>query len=122
MIVPGQYDFNIYEGADFDTQFQLLDAAGNPVDFTGYTPRIVAKAQLSDTDPVFNFSGSPHLVFSTDGLWWLTLTLTAEDTSGIGACCLNYSISMVDNSNADNILAYADGLINVIKRADPGVV
>jgi len=119
MIVPGQYDFDLWAGADFDTQFQLLDAAGNPVDFTGYTPRFVAKIKLTDADPVIDFSGSPNLVFGAN--WWLTLKIPANETGDITACCLNYSISLVNNSDANDVIAYADGLINLIKRADPGV-
>ncbi len=117
-LIPANYDLDVQAGANFTFTFLRRYSDGTVLTFAGYTPRLVAKKNLSDAleDAIFDFSGSPEIFFSSD--WTLNINLDSSETD-ITDCCLYYAISLVSIANpTTDILSYANGIMNVVQRAD----
>jgi len=51
-MAAGRHNFTIEQGATFDELITYKDAAGNPVDLTGYTARMQIREKITDATPV----------------------------------------------------------------------
>lgn len=50
-IEPGNYPLTIYQGATFNQRLIWQDDTQTPIDLTGYTARMMARASQADADP-----------------------------------------------------------------------
>ena len=76
---PGRVNFRLYPGATFTEVTSLLNAAGDPVDLTGYTAQMHIKRDPGDTVPVFALStANGGITLDPQGQITLTLSATAS--------------------------------------------
>lgn len=103
----GNYDFEIEQGATFRRTLTISDAAGDPINLTGYTFRGMVRAKYDSASPLATFSFTPANQGTDPGV--VVVSLTDTDTSAITVPAATsaertlttylYDIEMVDGSS-----------------------
>lgn len=57
MLIPQEFDFTIYQGSTLRLSWEIVQAGTTtPIDLTGYTARMQARAKLADTDTILDLT------------------------------------------------------------------
>lgn len=80
----GTYNLLIEQGATWSRVFTYKDSAGDPVDLTGYTARLVAVTSFGGDLIVEATVGNGRVVIGDDA-GTITITIAAEDTADLQA-------------------------------------
>jgi len=84
MSQPQQWDFDLYQGADFTAELPVYDPTGKPANLTGYTGAMQVVDPETGAVRLDLSSGNGRLTgFDTKGL--ITLALRAVDTGAVAA-------------------------------------
>jgi len=88
----GAYNFTIEQGTTVVKQFTYKDAAGAPVDLSGYSASMQLRESHTSSDPISSFNGSINSATGSSGLvivassgsatkGTIQLTISATDTA-----------------------------------------
>lgn len=97
-MAAGVYNFTIEQGTTFRRTLTLKDAAGDPVDLTGYTARMQIRAEVESTSVMLSLTtqnGGISLggVAGTIELFISDINTSTVTTEGV------YDLEIVDGSN-----------------------
>tara|TARA_R110002074_G_scaffold55685_1_gene137885 strand:- start:303 stop:692 length:390 start_codon:yes stop_codon:yes gene_type:complete len=76
----GAYNFTIEQGTTVVKQFTYKDAAGSPVDLTGYSASMQLRETHTSTDPISSFTGTINSATGSSGL--AIIASSGSDTKG----------------------------------------
>jgi hypothetical protein len=102
MITPGLYNLTIYQGADFDKTFTVLQS-GTALNFTGYTAAM--QIRTSADAPTYLLSltnGSGITLGGTAGT--IALNITSAQSSALSAGSFSYDLELNSGSQITRIL------------------
>jgi hypothetical protein len=104
MIVPGELDITVWQGASYIRSFQLQDSAGVNIATTGWTARMQIRDTYSaSTTRLSVASGDGYISINGTGL--VSLALTPAQTAAIpGGTVLVYDIEVVNGAVVYRIL------------------
>jgi hypothetical protein len=102
------YDFNLTQGAEFSTTFQVSNAGGTPYNLSGdngYKLSGVAKVRYGDSGALINLSPSGVSGFLESGRF--KVTLYASQTQDLPVCQGVYGIEIYSGSGAEQFVEKA---------------
>jgi hypothetical protein len=110
---PAVYNgMTIFRGLTFTKVF-TLKAAGVPVDLTGWTAELKAKATVDSEENIIDLTTAPGIVLGgTAGT--ITITVSATATTAITEDELHYCLKYTNTTEVDGLLI---GVIPVDDRA-----
>jgi hypothetical protein len=94
----GKYNFIIEQGATFTRVITWRDADDALVDLTNYTARMMVRALIGDASPIVDLTTENGGIALGGALGTVTLTITAAETTALGAP-LNavYDLEVIDS-------------------------
>lgn len=104
------YDFNITQGAEFNTTFDVKNNAGNPYNLSGvngYQLSGVAKVRYGDTSALVDLNPTPVDGFLDSGRF--NVTLLASQTQAFPVCQGVYGIEIY---SGDGTGQFVDKVVN----------
>lgn len=96
--MAGTYNITIEQGADFDLLMTWKDAAGTPIDLTGFSARMQCRASLADATLLLDLTtANGHIVLGgTAGT--IRLLLTAAETAALTWTRGIYDLELVSSA------------------------
>lgn len=82
-MAAGIYNFTCEQGATFTRVINATDAAGDPIDLTGYTARMQVRRDLDASSIIIELTTENGRISLDGASGEITLTIDAEDTSAI---------------------------------------
>jgi len=108
MINPGTYNFNLYQGADWDRTFTITQS-GTALNLTGYTARMQVREAADSTAYLLNLtSGTGITLGGTAGS--VAVAITSAQSSAIDAGSYAYDLELLSGSQVTRLL---QGAVNV---------
>lgn len=82
-MAAGIYNFTIEQGVTLTKTFTYTDAAGDPINLTGYSARMQGRATMQSSAPVFERTTTPAngLSIPSGGGGQIVMTMTATETA-----------------------------------------
>lgn len=81
-VIPGNYDFTIYQGSSFSKVITWRDGANNVMNLTGYTARMQIRQRLTG-DILIELTTANGRISLGGTAGTITLEISAADTSAI---------------------------------------
>jgi hypothetical protein len=113
----GKYNLEIEQGATFTKSFTVKQPGGTPVDLTGYTVRMMARANYDDPAPLITLStiSPPAGITLTDpDGGQFQIALTAAQTAALNFSKILYDLEIV--SGAGVVTRLLEGSVTLIKE------
>jgi len=108
MINPGTYNFNLYQGADWDRTFTITQS-GTALNLTGYTASMQIREAADSTAYLLSLaSGSGITLGGTAGT--VAVAITSAQSSAIAAGSYAYDLELLSGSQVTRLL---QGAVNV---------
>ena len=82
-MAAGNYSFTIEQGATFARTIIWTDAAGDPIDLTGYTARMSGRAAYSSGGTIFSLTSPGGGIVITGASGRLDITIDAATTAAL---------------------------------------
>lgn len=82
-MAAGKYDINIEQGSTFKRTITWKNAAGNPIDITGYSARLHMRESVNAAITVLTLTTQNGGIELGGALGTINLTASATDTSAI---------------------------------------
>lgn len=82
-VTPASINFSLYQGATFSEPVTLKDSSGTPLDLTGYSARLQARREISDTTPVFSLDSTTGGIVLGGTAGTITLSMPAAATAAL---------------------------------------
>lgn len=85
-MIPGSWDFDIYQGSRFSVQLEWKDEDENLIDMTGYTWKMQIREFFNSTVPILTLSTTPGVGEGSiviDGPGLLTVSIAASLTQAL---------------------------------------
>lgn len=90
--LPLAYDMTVYTGTSYRREFRWLPDGVNPIDFTGWTARMLIGAQGGTAD--LELTSTTGITLGTDGK--LTITLTPAQTANLAGGITYYQLDLTE--------------------------
>lgn len=82
---PGLLDLTVYQGATFSQILTWKDETDTLVNLTGYTARLMARADIEDAEPFLTLTTENGGISLGGSAGTITLNVSAEDTADLSA-------------------------------------
>lgn len=99
-ITPGNYDITVYQGGTFSQQFTWRDQNNAPVNLTGYTARMMARASVDSASPFVTLTTENGGIALGGAAGTITLAMSAAQTAALAAQNGVYDLELVSGSGA----------------------
>jgi len=111
MIPPGSYDITVYQGADYDQNFTVIQD-GFALNWTGYTAAMQVRTAADSTATLLSLAtgGSGIVLGGTAGT--IALTITNAQSAAISSGSFAYDLELF--SGAGQVTRILQGAFNVI--------
>lgn len=104
-MIAGQYNFIIQQGSTFALTFTYEDQDEVVIDLTGYTARLKAKVDYSQTSAVIDLTTSNGGITLGGAAGTIALAMTAAATAALTAPqTLYYDLELILGSTVDRII------------------
>ncbi len=111
----GLYNFTIEQGATFSKTFTYKDAAGVPVNITGFSVRMMARREYGDATPLISLSTTLGGITITEGAaGQFRLDISATGTAALDFTQARYDLEIVDL--AGRVIRLLQGTITLSKE------
>jgi hypothetical protein len=114
-MAAGTYNMTLEQGVDQDLEFLWKDDTGTPINLTGYTARMQARASYEEAKAVLELSTASNTIVIDGAAGKLTLKFSAAVTSKVYTLKLVYDIELKDPSN--KTLRFLKGKLTVSPEA-----
>lgn len=95
----GSYNITIEQGVTTQIDFQWKDAAGVPINLTGYSARMQVRPSLTSPDILLDCTTANSKLVITAGTGIISLRLSATETAALTVEAGVYDLEVVDGSN-----------------------
>lgn len=102
--LPKIFNFDVVKGTYLEKEVEWLDSDGVPVDLTGYTAELKAKANYSDGSAAFTINSGAGEIVITESEGKLLLKIAAAKTSGLSAGRYVYDLKLTVGSEVKPLL------------------
>ena len=104
-------DLEIEQGATFTADLSAADAAGDPIDLTGYTARMSIKRDARESTTLLELTTANGRILITAATGLVQLVLTPTETAAITWTRAVYDLELV--SAGGDVARLADGAVSV---------
>ena len=105
-------DLEIEQGATFTADLSAADAAGDPIDLTGYTARMSIKRDARESTALLELTTANGRILITAATGLVQLVLTAAETAAISTWTRGvYDLELV--SAGGDVTRLAEGAVSV---------
>lgn len=118
---PLSLSLYIYQGQTFDDRLALSNADGTPVNLTGYSARMQARADITDTTPILDWSSIDGEIVIDGPNGTITFNVTADATYALPTN--NEAASWVYDLRIFNAASpvYAERVVQGVLNVSPAV-
>lgn len=113
-ITAGDYDFTIYQGRTFSTVLTWKDQNNNPVNLTGYSARLQARASTDAASTIVDLSNPSGGISLGGAAGTITLSMSEAATGALTADKAIYDLKVTDSLGTSNTLLR--GTVFITKR------
>jgi hypothetical protein len=111
MITPGTYDITLFQGADYDKTFTVLQG-GTAINFTGFTSAMQVRTAADSTATLLSLTnGSGITLGGTAGT--ILVTITNAQSAAISAGSYAYDLELTSGVGAGVVTRLLQGAFTV---------
>lgn len=103
-MIPGNWDFDIYQGSRFSVQLEWKDEDGNLVDMTDYTWKMQLRESYKSSTVLLTLQTTPGVEDGSiviDGLGLFTLSIPADITQDLDFTHAVYDLEFTPPAGAE---------------------
>jgi hypothetical protein len=108
----GKYDITIEEGATFLLSCTWKDAAGDPIDLTGYSAAMQVRRYKTAADTLLDVSSSGGEITLGDAAGTIEVAIPATETAALTGEVAVYDLELTDGSGVVTRLLEGDVTIS----------
>lgn len=101
-MIPGRWDFSIYQGSKFEVNLQWKDEDGNVVDTTGYEWKMQIREFYNSATPIITLDSTTPAGITDNGSGLLNIKIPASDTQLMDFSNAVYDLEFEPPSGADD--------------------
>ena len=103
-ITPGNYDITLYQGATFAQILTWKDEAGDAVDLTTYTARLMARTSIDAAECFIALTTENGGIALGGALGTISLTMSAAQTTALAKISGVYDLELIVGSEVVRLL------------------
>ncbi len=111
MSLAGKHDFTIEEGSAWERVVTWNNAAGSPVDLTGYTARMMARLERLDTSTVMSLTSPAGGIALGGAAGTITLSQTAVQTALLSFDRAEYDLEVLPAGAEADAIRLLEGFL-----------